>query len=189
MAIAIPSDLILDVMRNAPPPRTGAARAEAAAAEAGAAKPSTLFTGILKHLSPVARPEDDLIMGVLSAGGGSKAALATSRLAGGSSESGFVSFVPASSARNSPQAAFEQMVLRNMFESMLPAADSGIYGEEGSSSGVWRSLAADQLATTYANAGGLGIASALMKADANDGIVGRPQWPYFEQSAISSFTG
>lgn len=182
MAIAIPSDLVLDVIRNSTSARLDAARTKLAAARPVSAASTSIFSGILDGVAQPAAPIDDLIVGVLDAANSGKAEAAATRLTGFSQ--GVV--VASRNVRQSPQVAFEQMVLRNMFESMLPAADSGIYGEENASSGVWRSLAADQLATTYVNAGGLGIAASLAHAD-NDGPVSRGQWPYFEQPKLSGF--
>jgi hypothetical protein len=182
MTIAIPSDLVLDVMRNAVSARADAARAKLTMAGPVSAGTTSIFSGILNGVSRKATPSDDLIAGVLDAADSDKATAAATRI------TGFSQGVELASSRvtQSPQVAFEQMVLRNMFESMLPAADSGIYGEENASSGVWRSLAADQLATTYVNAGGLGIATSLTRAEA-DGPVSRGQWPYFEQPVLNGF--
>lgn len=182
MAIAIPSDLVLDVMRNTESIRVGAAKARLAASGPVSGDTTSIFSGILDSVPSSAVSTDDLIVGVLDAASSDKATAAANRLRGFSRKVE----VASDGVTSSPQVAFEQMVLRNMFESMLPAADSGIYGEENASSGVWRSLAADQLATTYVKAGGLGIAGSLMRAD-NIGPVGRSQWPYFEQAKLSGF--
>lgn len=186
MAVAIPSDLVLDVMRNATPFRTGRVGGLAAAAGDTCAVPKPIFSGILNGLSPMTEPKDDLIAGVLDAGESGRTANSLERLGGKLEAAGEGS---AGSAHTSPQVAFEQMVLRNMFEAMLPGADSGIYGEEGSSSGVWRSLFADNLATAYAKAGGLGIAASLVKHPGADGPVSHGQWPYFEQQTLDGLAG
>lgn len=182
MAIAIPSDLVLDVMRNATSNRADAARAKLAAAGSISTVTVSIFSGVLGGVSQSVTPTDDLIAGVLDAATSDKAAAAATRLTG-LAQGGEVA---SSRVTQSPQAAFEQMVLRNMFESMLPAADSGIYGEENASSGVWRSLAADQLATTYVKAGGLGIAASLRPTEV-EGPVSHGQWPYFEQPVLNGF--
>ena len=88
----------------------------------------------------------------------------------------------------SPYVAFEQMFLRNMFESMLPSADSGLYGE-GTAGGIWRSMSADQLANVFAKAGGIGIASSLDRTPHNQEIPASRQWPYFEIDEIRAFVG
>ena len=87
-------------------------------------------------------------------------------------------------AVNSPAAVaqtfkgFESMLLRNMLESMLPKADTGLYGD-GVAGGIWRSMAADQFANLYADRGGAGIAGML--SDSVPSVASRVvrQWPYF----------
>lgn len=81
---------------------------------------------------------------------------------------------------------FEQMVLRNMFEAMLPAETSGAFGS-GPSAGIWRSLAADQLAALHASAGGIGIAAGLA-ADGQRSVTAR-EWPYFSTDEIKAYAG
>lgn len=85
-----------------------------------------------------------------------------------------------------PYVEFERMVLRNLFESLLPQPESGIFGS-GPSAGVWRSLAADQLAGVYADAGGIGIATALGTPEGGSERSG--QWPYFSSPKIEAFSG
>ena len=81
--------------------------------------------------------------------------------------------------------SFEQMMLRNVFESILPKADSGIYGD-GTSSGIWRSMTADQLAAVYAKSSGIGIAQSLTPGQP---VMVRDQWPYFAAPEIRGFAG
>lgn len=87
--------------------------------------------------------------------------------------------------------SFEQMVLRSLFESMLPAAESGVYGHDVSA-GVWRSLSADQLAHTFAESGGLGFAS-MLPGNTNTATASlvrvEGQWPYFQTAGIQGFAG
>jgi hypothetical protein len=176
MSVSIPSDLVLDVMRNAPSSRTGPETAAQKLAMAGTATGPASFTDVVKGLAGSEGAKADLIVDVLDAADSDLAAGAANALSRHRTEG------------ISPQAAFEQMFIRNMFESMLPAADSGIYGDESASSGVWRSLAADQLASVYTDAGGLGLASKLSERNSPSNPVSMPQWPYFEQTVISSFT-
>ena len=76
-------------------------------------------------------------------------------------------------------------MLRNLFESLLPKEESGAFGS-GPSAGVWRSMAADQLAGLYAGTGGIGIAAELSsEVGGRDGS----QWPYFSTRKIEAFTG
>jgi hypothetical protein len=93
-------------------------------------------------------------------------------------------YPPAAPRSEDAYAEFERMVLRNLFESLLPQAESGAFGT-GPSAGVWRSLAADQLAGVYAGSGGIGIASTL--ASESGGMTS--QWPYFSTTKIEAFTG
>ncbi len=170
MAVTIPSDLVLDVMRNATPAHAATARTNLVAAGAGSVQPEPLFDMVLNGMSP-AEMSGRSTLERADSGGISEVSSSTDRV----------------SMQSSPQVAFEQMVLRNMFESILPSADSGIYGDEGASSGIWRSLAADHLAATYTKAGGLGIAGALNRTSNDSEPVHRGQWPYFEQSTIVGF--
>lgn len=182
MAVTLPSDLIFDVMRAADP-----SRQKSAAAKLGSGDHSQVaFKGVMDGLlapSRVRDRSDDLIADVLAAADSTKAVAAEARLAG---------FAPPPAVRQAdagePYKAFEQMVLRNMFESMMPSADSGIYGED-SSAGIWRSLANDQLASVYSDWGGLGIAQTLSNKGNDSAVRPGGQWPYFETTAISSFTG
>ena len=189
MAVTIPSDLVLDVMRNATPLRTGrVAGIEIPAVETGGS-PKPFFSGVLNGLSRVKEPGDELIGGVLEAVDGGIATSAINRLQALGEDFHAANTATADAKHASPQVAFEQMVIRSMFETMLPAANSGIYGQEGSSSGVWRSLFADSLATAYVDSGGLGIAVSLAKHPGADGPVSRHQWPYFEQQSLNGITG
>lgn len=83
-------------------------------------------------------------------------------------------------------AGFERMVLRNLFEQILPGEDSGAFGT-GPSAPVWRSMAADQFAGLAAEDGGLGIARSL--APEGDGRANLDAWPYFRTGKIEAFTG
>lgn len=85
---------------------------------------------------------------------------------------------------------FESMMLRNMFEELLPAAEEGSYGN-GLSGKMWRSMVADNFASLYTTAGGIGISEMLAanastakapQSDASD-----RQWPYFRSTEISPY--
>ena len=87
--------------------------------------------------------------------------------------------------------SFERMMLRNVFESILPKADSGIYGG-GMSSGIWRSMAADHLASVYAQSGGIGIAGSMAEHQTSmsrQPVALHEQWPYFSTPQIRGFAG
>jgi peptidoglycan hydrolase FlgJ len=74
-----------------------------------------------------------------------------------------------STANNEPIAAsaatdaarkFEAFILQSFMETLLPKEGHGAYGE-GTGSGVWRSMMAEQLGTQLAKAGGIGIGKML----------------------------
>lgn len=182
MAVTLPSDLIADVMRAA-----GPSRLRMAAVRLGNSEQSRVaFKGVLDGVTDSARVrdrDDDLIADVLREADGTKVAVAEAKLDGLTHQS-----VAGGTETEKPYKAFEQMVLRNMFEQMMPPADSGIYGED-SSGGIWRSLANDQLASVYAEWGGLGIAQSLSDKRETPNVNANRQWPYFETTAIRSFTG
>jgi hypothetical protein len=158
MAVSLSSDLIVDVMRSADPARLNVATAKLQELHMPGGS-STAFASMLDSVGATAAPLEF-----------PSAPVAHSR---------------ATSVAPQPYVEFEQMVLRNLFESLLPKAESGAFGT-GPSAGIWRSLAADQLAGLYANSGGIGIASTL--AGAGDGG-SSAQWPYFESGKIEAFTG
>ncbi len=161
MAVTLPSDLIVDVLRNADPARQ---RAAAAKLEALSAQPGPVFAGLLEGAGGAAPP-----------GSSSLGQVSPSQESGGT-------------GAGAAYQGFERMVLRNMFETLLPAEDSGAFGE-GPSAGIWRSMAADQFAGVYAKTGGIGIASTLAAADGAGAPVQQKQWPYFSLDKINAFTG
>jgi flagellar protein FlgJ len=185
MAVSIPSDLIVDVMRNADP-----ARAEATARRLEQAtsnqSPALEFSQMVNALLSRERESEDNITGAITSEGaelpnihGGTPVTALRKLsqteAGG--RTGAATYVE-----------FERMVLRNLMEAMMPSAESGIYGG-GASSGIWRSMAADQLAGVYAKAGGIGIAEHLHAQEGGGNLTADRQWPYFEANPIQAFTG
>lgn len=159
------SDLIVDVMRNADPARQKAAVA---------------------RLESISAPQEHGFAHILDTAAGPSTGP-------GVPASHSVALATQSPPQlmadpNGAYQGFERMVLRNMFESLLPTEGSGAFGE-GPSSGVWRSLAADQLAGTYAKTGGIGIADTLALAQQKDAPEQMRQWPYFSLAKISSFSG
>ena len=167
MAVTLPSDIVLDVIRGADP-----ARLKMAAAKFGA----------MPEAPPI---KTAAFADVLNAEGSEAAPQSGQRLAS------LFSDAPESGVRGQaaePHKAFERMVLRNMFESMLPSDDSGIYGGD-SSAGIWRSLSADQMAGVYAERGGIGIAQSLLASPEKPTMMPQEQWPYFNTSRIRGFAG
>lgn len=161
MAVSLPSDVVADVMRNAEP-----ARREAAVSK---------------------------LQSVGSSGEGSFA----SAIGRASSEGAASAFPDAESLPSpimgsqktaSPYQGFEQMVLRNLFETLLPGEDSGAFGG-GPSAGVWRSMAADQLAQVYTNSGGIGIQAMLSPSANQPGPQREVGWPYFSMRDIGLLRG
>lgn len=157
MAVSLSSDLIADVMRNADPARLRTATAALQNLKPGEESPPS-FADALDHTGST---------------------LPFAQMSSTSHQ------LPKSTA-GGPFVDFERMVLRNLFESLLPREESGAFGT-GPSAGVWRSLAADQLAGLYADSGGIGIASTL--AEREPGGSASQQWPYFSTDRIEAFTG
>lgn len=166
MGLSLPSDLVADVMRNADPSRLEGAEAKLRSVGTGS---GISFASVMK-----AQPEQW--------GGG-----VDSLFSHGPTVVNF-QFASSSEAAGT-YAGFERMVLRNMLEQLLPEAGSGAFGA-GTSASIWRSLAADQLANVYAQAGGIGVASMLSEQDTSNVIEsGENQWPYFSASEIRAFIG
>jgi hypothetical protein len=167
MGVSLPSDLILDVINSADPAQKRMAAAKLQSLDRNGADPSA-FPAMLDGL--VAMP-----------GGSSPAVASAFREAAPSPR------IP-SKAEPGAYVEFERMVLRNLFESLLPDAGSGAFGT-GPSAGVWRSLAADELAGLYAGTGGLGIASTLSAETHREDAPDQLQWPYFSTEQIRAYTG
>ena len=163
MAVHLPSDLVADVLRNADPSRREAAVSRL---RSMVTNPASGFAGVVEaagtHLSGQAVNVAD--EGVQGAG--------SQRVQAG--------------GQNDARAyrGFEQMVLRNLFESLLPNEESGAFGD-GPSAGVWRSMAADQLAGVYTNSGGIGLQAMLAPVGGQHGPRREAGWPYFSVGGIS----
>ncbi|MFT3732399.1 MAG: rod-binding protein [Hyphomicrobium sp.] len=57
---------------------------------------------------------------------------------------------------------FEALYLRQMLEEWMPKDSAELFGE-GTAGSVWRSMLADQMATTLSKSGTMGIAQLIMK--------------------------
>lgn len=163
MAVSIPSDLVADVMRAADPTRL---RSVSQRLEGVSNPGSTIHGDFAEALERQDQPVE----------------LAPLPLA-----------VEGADSERADQAykSFEQMVLRNVFELILPKEESGVYGGDVSS-GVWRTMAADQLAVAFSRSGSVGIAGTLTEGTST--TAHRPaevqgQWPYFMVDQIRSFSG
>jgi peptidoglycan hydrolase FlgJ len=161
MAVTLPSDLLVDVMQRADPARKQAAVAR--------------LRTVAEHGAEFAHAIDQV---------------APSQSAGKSGSSSFLTSTqsPVNAGRKtegqgSSYRGFEKMVLRNLFESLLPTEKSGVFGT-GPSAGVWRSMAAEQLANVYTDTGGLGIANMIQPSDKTGGPRTELQWPYFTLQPI-----
>ena len=164
MGVSLPSDLIVDVMRNADLGRVSAATSKLQAI--GGEGSASQFADMLGDVYAAPAQQD-----------GSSPALTE-----GSSTA------PQLVATEGQYVEFERMVLRNLLESLLPESSSGAFGG-GPSAGVWRSVAADQLAGLYAGSGGVGIADALSAGDGERAADRGLQWPYFSTGKIEAFVG
>jgi peptidoglycan hydrolase FlgJ len=164
MGVSLPSDLIVDVMRNADPGRLSAATSKLQAI--GAEGVASQFADMLGDADAAPAQLD----------------VSSQALAEGSSTA------PQRAATQGQFVEFERMVLRNLLESLLPESSSGAFGG-GPSAGVWRSVAADQLAGIYAGSGGVGIANALSPRDGEQAADKSLQWPYFSTGKIEAFVG
>ena len=156
MAVTLSSDLVVDVMRSADPARRNVAVARLQS-QGGTDEPQ--FASALDKVQ--GKPVN------------------TSQLTG-------MGATHRATDKGSTYQGFERMVLRNLFETLLPDQESGAFGG-GPSAGVWRSMAADQLAGVYSASGGIGIADMLASAKQNAGTQHEAQWPYFKLDKIKSF--
>lgn len=174
MAVRIPSDLIVDVMKAVAPAQAKMAAARLQATSKMEAS-GGLFTEALQSLRSK-RPSGDLVVGVMRAAEPAGAGTAARKLAS------------LSPAPNDAYAQFESFMLRDAIEEMLPNSDSGAFGG-GFAGGVWRSMAAEQFASIFTQHGGLGIAE-MMRSRAAAPQLAAPdgQWPYYRGPAIAAYT-
>jgi flagellar protein FlgJ len=165
MAVSLPSDLIVDVMRNADPARRSAAVAKLdSAVEVSGVR----FAAAFEDLQAPKSSSAGALVGL-------RTAIAPQ------APSNLLQQAPGNEAAYQ---GFERLVLRNLFEALLPGEETGSFGG-GPSAGIWRSMAADQLAGVYSESGGIGIASLV---NGEESVLRREtQWPYFSKDAISTF--
>lgn len=138
MAIDPPSDLIVDVMRAADPARRQAAVEKLA--QAGESQAAGMqFAAAMGE----AQPSESFACGVVEPAGV------------------FHKGMP-KAAGEPPEAykKFEAFILQSFIQNMLPESSEATYGS-GTAGEVWRSLAAEEMGKTIADAGGLGIAERL----------------------------
>ncbi len=186
MAVTIPSDLIAGVLKAAAPKR-----AEAATLKLAGLQPQYFDNEMMAMAQPPARHSGDLIMDVLAAANPLRLSAAERGLSG-SGEAGVN--MAQHDGKIDAYRKFEAFLLSSAFENILPDAESGAFGE-GFAGGVWRSMAAEQFASLFADQGGIGVAELLASrdqpgkpaAEPNGGVSSSRQWPYFQTSAISAF--
>lgn len=145
MAIEPPSDIVLDVARNADADRQAAASRRLEALAANRAGTSGTFAATLDNVaSPLTRST--------TKGGGGVSSL----VAGSSSPR------PAAQPNRTTKVAqdLEATLLGPFVNEMLPKDASSVYGQ-GVGGDIWRSMLSDQIAHQLAKAGSLGIARRL----------------------------
>jgi len=135
MAIAPPSDIVLDVLNNADPSRLEVAQAQLKAGQSVAEA---------KRLAST-----DASFEALTTSPASDAYKLKHRLDGVEKKE-----VPETYRK------FEAMVLQNFIKSMLPESDE-IYGK-GASGEIWKGMMAEKIADEIARDGGIGIADRLV---------------------------
>lgn len=162
MAVNLPSDLIADVMRNAEPAQRNAAVARLQSLGAGRTEFAAMVDGVAKQSPRQVEKSAD-------------------------SRSPSISGSPGTADTKGDQGSvyrgFERMVLRNLFETLLPDESSGAFGA-GPSAGIWRSMAADQFAGVYSENGGIGIASLIASSGGEQAPRRESQWPYFALGSL-----
>lgn len=161
MAVQLPSDIVADVMRNADPVRRLAAARKLESTGGPAAPQFASLAGLDLPISaavPDVRTVDD------TSGKG----------------------VDGQSRSSDVYRDFEQVVLRNLFEVMLPTEESGAFGG-GPSAGVWRSMAAEEMAGVVADGAGIGIGKMLSTSSDDVGLRRESQWPYFSRDSLEPF--
>ena len=153
MAVTLQSDLVADVLRNA-----DAGRARAAAERLnGVSSAGTSFAATMEFASPKTAEASSPVQ--LRAG--DTHATDTDR-----------------NAKQEAWAGLEQLVWRQLFEHMLPAQSTSLSTSDPGTA-MWRSMFADQLASTCAGMGRSGVAGSLTLLREHSGPSISGQWPYF----------
>lgn len=150
MAIAPPSDILLDAVRAADPAKVRAATARLAQL---AADPAAGNEGFAKALASVR-----------AAGAGTTGGNSTLLATAPSGSVGQRESVEARAdgRKTDTYQKFEAVLLQQFVESMLPKDDE-LFGDK-TSAGVYRSMMAEQFASQLARSGGIGIAKAVAAA-------------------------
>lgn len=113
----------------------------------------------------------DLILDVVRAADPAAAEAARAKLASFSARAEGVRFDPTAAGPDAPRgkaatpeafARFEAMVLQSFIQTMLPTDTESVYGG-GMAGEMWQSMLAEQLGTTIAKRGGIGIAERILR--------------------------
>lgn len=145
MAITPPSDIVLDVMQAADPTRQRAAAEKLTRMQSASASGADF--GAAYQARVASDPAAALIMR-------NQASIQPTSVAG---TGGVNKAAPV-------YRKFEAFVLQVFVESMLPKNAESVYGK-GTAGGIWKSMLAEQIGKQIAEAGGVGIARHLEKAD------------------------
>lgn len=143
MAINPPSDIVLDVARAADPARWQAAADKLVGAAGAKPADAPAFASFVEALRTSAH-----------AGAPPRPFSALEPVAGGRA--------------NDAYRAFEAFFLQSFIQSMLPKHSEATYGS-GTAGDIWRSMSAEQIGNTIADAGGIGIAEHLLRQAADRG--------------------
>lgn len=154
MAISPPSDILLDVASAADPAKVRAATARLAALAADPGAQNVGFSEALSRVNTQASAAQTSASQVSTLSSSSASPFAASTTT--------VAPHDVSIAKPNAYRKFEAQVLQTFIESMLPKDDE-VFGDK-ESSGVYRSLMAEQLANQMAGAGGIGLAKAIEAA-------------------------
>lgn len=113
----------------------------------------------------------DLILDVVRAADPAAAEAARAKLASFTARAEGAKFDPATAVPGAPRgkaatpeafARFEAMVLQSFIQTMLPEDTESVYGG-GMAGEMWQSMLAEQLGTTIAKRGGIGIAERVLR--------------------------
>lgn len=153
MAIAPPSDIVMDVVNAADPTRVQEAQAKlrSQAATLAAARLTRDDQGFSTDVASLDRTAGLRLDRASAAGTGD-----AKPVAGGKDG-------------QTPETyrKFEAMVLQNFLKYMMPSDSEDIYGK-GMAGDIWKSMSAEQIANAIAKRGGIGIADHMMRGGVYD---------------------
>ncbi len=180
MAIAISTDLVLDVVRAANPDRVKVAQANlgnGGAVTGNGQQFAAAVTSVQQKSGIGQFLTHDIVGDVVNGADPGRREGSILKLAGVTDPSQIdMSSMVVAAGDSSPggvaptkkQVAYQQFeagILRNFVEEMLPKSSGTLYGE-GTAGNVWRSMQADFMSQQLAKSGGIGIASTLARLDA-----------------------